>query len=819
MNIFKSSQFSSEYYSGPVPEYQPSGGIDYSQISGVFSGANEAMDLVTKYAPTISQDISYIFNFSNAGAYGVYVPALSEEIKKNELKRQLESRNYSIQDENGVMVAYPLDENKSHDDAQNEIKQLWSQIDTGKSEIIGVNMNKVVQTCQANMENIKRDIEAAGGSLEDPKKLWDMLVILELGATIIHEYTHTKQGDEGAAEMTEKDFVQKMMPYVKSRYQQETGESMPFATASSLKKQVTSQFAHNLTPNAPPSMPTGSDLLGRMNYNPTGYASEGMGEWAAILNMGKDSAIESKLGRQFVWWLHPSISQEHNSIEEQLRKQTIEDHKPDTSLIYERLLMDDWDNEPGYKHIEQLLDEKRPHPLMLPLKKTASKFTKIATLFGWYNNLEISDGSTIPGLSDRVMAWDDRDESFSEEESWIRSQPRYNPSYDLKGFYYRWIEPRFQPQLWTSMLEEHSNTSPAKRFANKSNNEDTDDLKKISRIIHAVIDKIVKEDIRASRMVMSPDIMPHITKILKEYEIGYKVYKDVPCGNEELLVLWAYDPSLKEDLILQGEKDFRSRKTSKILEFLLKIDECKKKAIDKIVNTIKQASTDLCINDVYIIGAYARNLFSKIENNDISAIEISTLSLQDNNKLIQKISEILGCPIKYGNKISKIYYGDIKIEISNVNATVQTQNRKYNYIVNNLLNRDFTINTFAYNVVSGKVFDFLETAKTDLNAKIIRLVQYSDDSMAENPLIGLKAVCYSVENDMVIDEELAELIIKNSNKIIRVISDDLYMGRCALFLLERMFEKNKRKSINMLKDLNLNNIINKIIPFYDGCQK
>jgi len=104
--------------------------------------------------------------------------------------------------------------------------------------------------------------------------------------------------------------------------------------------------------------------------------------------------------------LPQGLSQENDVIESQLRKYVGKDFELDPKALTTTLLSEGYDPDRGYFTIEELLDEKRPKPLIVPLKKAmASKITKLATLFGWMNNLSISDGSTIPGLGDRVMAW------------------------------------------------------------------------------------------------------------------------------------------------------------------------------------------------------------------------------------------------------------------------------------------------------------------------------------------------------------------------------------------------------------------------------
>ena len=105
------------YFTETVPEnaadLMGSGSVDASQISGMFGKTNDAIQLVNQYAPGMLTNISFIFNFAKAGAYGVYVPALDRAIKTKALKKKLEGNGYRVEDEDGVMVAYPKDEEKT----------------------------------------------------------------------------------------------------------------------------------------------------------------------------------------------------------------------------------------------------------------------------------------------------------------------------------------------------------------------------------------------------------------------------------------------------------------------------------------------------------------------------------------------------------------------------------------------------------------------------------------------------------------------------------------------------------------------------------
>jgi len=806
MNMEKESQNQdySQYYSGDTPKYSPGGSIDFSQLSSMFSRTAETMELVYQYAPQISQDVSYIFDFSNQGAYGVYIPSLVEEVKANELQAQLEGRGYEIKEENKMLVAYPKDQDKPNEQVQSEIKQVWDQINTGKSEVLGVNMNKVKSATEQNMLKIANDAEAAGVPISNPNLLWDMLIMLELGATIVHEWEHSMGGDEGAAQGREADFAGQMMENIKQKYQTESGEDMPIM-AGKRNWYRFSQYTSYI-PKSMQNKTTGSDLSGRTGRSPSPEA--GMADWGMMAQQDQNVPIEERLGRGFTWPLAPDLSQIHDIVEKQLRKQFANDFVPNPQLIYEELLSKDHDETAGYKTLEQLMEERRPQPLMVPLGKTASKMKKEATLFGWYNNLEISDGSTIPGLGDRVMAWDDRDESFSEEETWIKSQPRYNPSYDLKGFYYRWIEPRFKPQLWDEMVEDNSNVHPAKRFA-KVETDVESDIPQILRILEVIKERILLGKMKATRLVVTSDIYPFIKKVVECEGINLKSFRFGRTMDEEFIYsIWITDTSVPADTLRKAEARFQSDKSSEdlddLIEDLLGFSYCRSQAVEEIVDIAKSIAERAEIEDLHIVGMYARERVMGNDNPDVEQLDFSTKSARTNGQIGQLLASELGVVPEIGDDLTFAYKG-IKVEFSLTSRKEELarlsmlRKSQRSQIVIDLLRRDFTINMFAFNVVTGDVIDPLRVAQKAVRKGILKT--YSDPKrlVKNNPVIILRALKLKLQYDLDIDRDLVHSMISSSASLFKggISEFDL------LFARESIRSEGKKEADRLFDDFGL----------------
>jgi hypothetical protein len=794
----------SQYYNGNIPQYNQSGSIDFSQISSMFSRTTETMELVYQYAPQISQDVSYIFDFSNQGAYGVYIPSLVEEVKTNELRNRLESNGYEIKEENGMLVAYPSDEEKTNEQVETEIKQIWDQINAGKSEVLGVNMNKVKSATEQNMQKLVSEAEVAGITISNPSLLWDMLIMLELGATIVHEWEHSRGGDESSAQGREADFANRMMETIKQKYQMESGEEMPI-TAKGKNWYRFAQFM-NYIPQSISRKPVGSDLSGR--YGKPSNSESGIADWSMMAQQGESIPIENRLSRIFTWPLAPGLDQSKDTIEAQLRKQFESDHVPNTRMIYEELLSKDRDETAGYKTIEQLMEERRPQPLMVPLEKTASKLNKQATLFGWYNNLEISDGSTIPGLGDRVMAWDDRDEDFSREEDWIKQQPRYNPSYDLKGFYYRWIEPRFKPQLWDDITQDYTNTHPAKRFAQVENDVESD-LPQILRILETIKDRILLGKMKATRIVATSDLYMLIKKVIACDGVNLKPFRfGRTIDGEFIYAIWVTDTSVPAETLRKAETRFQKEDASEdlddLIEDLLGFSYYRSQAVEEIISAARSIVERVGIQDLYVVGMYAREKALGNESPDVEQLDFSSSSVRLNAQIGQLLANKMGVVPEIDNDLTFVYKG-IKVEFSLTTRKEELarlsmlKRNKRNQIVVDLLRRDFTINMFAYNVVNGDIIDPLGVAKKAVRNSLIRTYFDPNGIIKKNPMVILRALKLKLQYGLEIERELEQAMIANSAK--------LFQGGFSkfdlLFARESIRSEGKKEADKLFDDFGL----------------
>lgn len=758
------------FFSGQVPDYAVSllgtSSVEASQVKASFGRANEAIDLVNRFDSSLLSNITFIFNFAKGGAYGVYVSALDRAIKTKALRKQLEQKGYVIEETPNGLTAFPKEGEKTSEEIQKDIDTLYQDLESRGGTAIGLNMDKVLSAAK---------MDASESKSADPN-VWQWMAVLHLGGTIVHECVHAKgsQG-EGPSESMESQFNQWALPIVNEKYKKEMeaqgqGEQFaPLTIGTSVrhadkktwykKAQMSYYFPQTIF-----ERPIGSDLKGRFPFNKQNQLPEfGMADWGIIAQQDQSVPIEKRLGRQFMSPIPQDLDQANDVIEEQLRKMTRDIEELDPHAQLTELLSEGYDEDRGYTTLEGLLDEKRPHQLIVPLSKKASNMMKTATLFGFMNNLTISDGNTIPGLGDRVMAWDDRDEDFSADEDWIRSQPRYNPSgYDIKGFYYRWIDPRLQPQYFDDMTRDYTNTHPAKRFAVKIG----EDTTRILSILNEAKNKIENGEIPATRFIMTNDIVPIIDKVFVNGSVGLSVFhlSDID-RDESINSVWVYGNKTDESQIERVEKYLQGKgedDAKEILESIFAADKQSKIIIGKIVKMVKKIAKKYHSNGIYISGEYPRLLATKSSMSELENLDFGGGWGDQILRIGSTLAKELGVSnIKSvdGNSISFKYNGvditfDCFDESSEITGGLKDAGVEINPFNLDVYNKDFTINMMIYDLDDNKIKDQTGMASRDLECKTVRTFFEPSYVCANNPMVILRAIKLHLKHGFEIDDVL-----------------------------------------------------------------
>ena len=170
--------------------------------------------------------------------------------------------------------------------------------------------------------------------------------------------------------------------------------------------------------------------------------------------------------------------------------------------------------------------------------------------------------------------------------------------------------------------------------------------------------------------------------------------------------------------------------------------------------------------EAYIVGGYVRDYLLNIESNDY---DICTNCHLDT--LCQIISKRYDYTIKLGTMFIKI--DNISIEITPYRKEEEYQKRKpsklypVNTLYEDLLRRDFTINTICMNK-DGEIIDLLNGYE-DLKQHKLKIVGDVDKKLIEDPLRILRSVRFSLKYDLGLDENL-KLGINKYAKLITTLS-------------------------------------------------
>jgi hypothetical protein len=787
----KTAQNYGGYYSGEAPEYQGSyigsPSVDVSNISSQFGDAQKSVDLVNKFDSGLLQNIVYMFNFAKSGVYGVYVPSLDRAVKTKELEKRLRTMGYDIVEEDGMLRAYPTKEEKDQETIEQEIQRVYDDLESKGGSVLGLNVGDTRREMEGSFNNIKESVPP-----ERHEELRNDLMIAHMAATMAHEATHAHgHEDEGMPTQVETNLLNWAISEIAQKFQIE-GEL-------SLRRGGSNNWYKEAQANHPFYPPGGSDLQGR-HGNWDGNL-QGQPDFGMMAQQYQNRAIEEMLGRHFQSPLPPDLSPEHDSYELQLRKYTREDWSLDPNLIFEELLRDSHVNDGSdYKTMEELLEDTRPKPLMMPIKQ-ASKMVKEATVFGWYNNLEISDGSTIPGMGDRVMAWDDRDESFAEYEGWIKSQPRYNPTYDVKGFYYRWIEPRFKPESWLNYTRDYSNTHPAKRFASSN------DLGFIVDTLRNLRTKMLNGDLSATRFICSEDMLSVIGKSMDCCDIDMDIFVLGEMDGEEVYACWIHrgvgsdDIEKTERCIQNNDEHLRD-----VMENVVGTRSTLADVVSEIMDNVRELAKNYEIANVYAIGAYAREISLGDSAPEVEDLEFTSNSPTDCYKFGYMIAEKLGVipEIDKDRKCLRFNYRGVQVSFNGGQriGSVERWMSKANIdsssnIMHDVCNKDFTLNAKAYSPLSGVV-----TSLFSDDDDSVKTVLTADDIVSFNPFIILRAIYLSVRHEMPIDKKLESAMRKYAPLLV-----EKYPVEMLQFAKVRIEELGKEEAQELFKKYELDTIL------------
>ena len=853
----KTEQIAVQYMSGGPP--------DISEISSEFGQANEAVRLVDNYLPGILRDVAYIAKDHGSGRYGAYATALTRAIKASAVKKILQNQGYEVGiSDNGEVTAIDRSGKKTPEDIQQDIVNAKNNLSGKRGAVLLINTDSIMNTVREHYERIKSQYEVKGveNINSSPYELW--LKIYHLGLTIAHEAGHAEEdvqrtvsvggqenqaqlSGEGHAESREREFDQGALPYInqnlKSALSLENEEDfVPIESWFEITASYNGMVKIAQYENPKPSFlfePNGSDLSGRFpSYLNNNEA------WGLINQQDQSVPLERRLNRNFMAPLPPDLIQEKEILELQLRKYTREDFNPDSSLLIEELLSSDHDETIAYMTLEELLEENRPKPLMVPIGKnkdtgiswiqksnshekiTKTSMNKVAYSFfgtldtgapwGPYQNLDIK-------LEDRIYSADDEEPHLADKEMEIRKQFRYNPTY-TRGIYYTVDNIRGFPYLADNPNNENMHLHPLERMASGKIDKDycimDSKLLKVFSFISKENKKILNGDSLCSRFVLTKDFFPILGDIFDSKYVRIDIFETENCiGEDPIYNAWVYSSKIppenieKMEMFLSyGEKD---KDADVLVEKLLgskSIKTKREKTIKKVINSVKKICERYDVNKMYLSGGCVRDIEMGNSLSEICNLDFVCNFSDVCVKIGYLLADELGVPsdrVTHNEKSICFEFDGITVNFivkycpERIKEKLVSIGEDITPINIDVYNRDFTVNMLIYDVLKEKVLDITGRSKKDISNKVIKTFFDPCFVCCENPLVMLRALKWKLKYDFDIDLELVESIKKNSHMLF----DGRYSDDILVYERNKVEIEGKEEADNLFYALGLEKIL------------
>jgi hypothetical protein len=795
--LMKEADTSDSWYSGPLPSpeqvepYIGGPSVDAGQIKSMFPGVDEAIQLVNQFDSSLLSNIAFIYNFSSGGAFGVYLSALDEKIRKEHVKKEMRNAGYQVDDApDGSFSASHAE--KTEDEIRQDMDRYYNDITSKGGTTFGINMNKVMQAAQA---------DANESGMTDPQDLQD-IATMHLAATMAHEAVHAKGShSEGPSEAVEQQVMEWILPKMNERRQQRMqnrGEEEAFSPMvinpgarrhagwyqGGLTKE--SQFGAQFTMGSP-----------MLEISPA--------PWISLFWSAGAGPVESMLN---VTRQGQGAFSDHNHVERQMREldKLKWDNEIDTQDPIEDLLDRSRSPLQAYKGIEELMDERREKPLMVPVKKkvaSSEQMTREAyysdqskmisnNAFGWMNNLDLPMGERIwtgtdASLDNTAFNWSGTEMSSLNTPSRLpRYNPEYGPAYSkTKDIYYWWRDPGLQVELWDDMIQNRptsgtpSIASPARRWASDTHMEKIDDAGMSTRIIAIVMAAAYSEMesgiILGTRFVCPKDLTDDIARFF-DLDDDIKTYKTEISSSHD--AIWAAKDSVPKNSVVLAEKYFMgddsSAEAKEAFDHICGLSNSRKQTIAHIIDQVSESSMEMDVRGMYIVGGFPRTLamnesWADIKDLDFSAsrpdqcVNIGSLAASElginNIEIFHRTMtlswEWMGIKSDFRGNYTPV----------NVRRLLAEQNIEATPLNMDVYARDFTINMFLYSMDDEKVYDVTGEGMQDIKNKTIRTFFDPNEVIQSNPFAILRAIKYAVRYGFRIDPPLSEAMKKGSHLV------------------------------------------------------
>ena len=802
-SILKNKRYSqSEWYAGDTPnpkkieQYLGSPNVDATQIKSVFIGVDDAVNLVNKFDSSLLLNVGFIFNFSNQGAYGVYLPALDDKIKREKIKSALKQNGCKIDEKpDGSFIAYS--ETKTPDEIQKEIDTMDGKLKQEGGHVFGINMNKVLMASKADSNAM---------NLTNQEDIND-IITLHLGATIAHEAVHAKGStSEGPSEQIEQAFFSWSLPIINQKRLERHKSS---GNTNEFSPLVITPYRRGASrgwyKKAQSSFPTGAQFSAN---TPEAYKHFSGFDYGLMFGNLAKGAIESKLeGKRE----SPGAPMRDFPIEKKisLMNEKIPAIRVDKEdFITEVLLEKDRKEFEGYSLTEKLLENRRPKPIILPKISSNKGMKKLATLFGWMSNLDLP-------MRERIIPGEESDDFLNFDWKKMKELPRYN--YDGQAYVY--VEPRFEPELWDQMIVNRPTSfiNPARRFAQKKDLKDSQDpnYKIILNVLNVIENNIKIKKIMGTRLVCSEDVLPFIIKFYK-HEKNIKVLsikKDKFDKHDHVSTVWIYRSSIPENKVKLAE-DYvsgvnKSKEAKDIFDFLMGSNLLKKNIIKTILNMAKNVCEQYKIEDVFVVGGFPRSIAMKESWNDVHDLDFAAAWPDQCVKLGGMLADALNVKnteLFHRTMTLSWEWMGLKCDFKGNFNPVKPRNllRQHNIKTTplnmDIYGRDFTINMLVYDINKRIIYDVCKQSMEDIKRKTIRTYFPETENIIKmNPMIILRTMKYMIRYGFAPDSEL-DRTMRNNKELL--FNGTYSQERIGLGFLE-LLNENAKKARKVIEEYGL----------------
>jgi len=749
--------------------------VDFSEIASVLSQAGEALDLVrsSSYGGNLA-NIAYIYNTSEGGAFGVFDPNIDHSVKIKIVESKLREIGYEVDYKNGELYAWAP--GKSAEEVRSEMESMYNDLDLHGGLVIGINASKIYEVSMNNFNDLKTQVNeqiAAGNSAEPiGQDDFNQMVALHLGSTIVHETVHAL-GAKGEDEpiKAQRDWTQETIQKINA------------------EREAQGKFPLEMSDN----IYNASSFKKMMRMAQIGY---------------QDYMLPEAFLRMFVRFndaQFPVDKGANDSLETILNKN---EHSPIGAdfILENELSKEHTDTQSEMMSIEELLEEDRPRPLIVPISKTAGINSNVG---GPYISSAFAVDEWLPRVLDGRDITDRIEYQEGEDPYWQRRYKPENVSWTRDRFgnpTYKYDQ-KFQivdyntnnPMSWNQLFREDNVTGPWRKMASSERGESLSSLLctlgKYKSIVRSGKRKAV-------RLIMPESMFDFIIPVIAD--MRPIVFSNSP----GICSVWMPNEEVGVEEMTAVENSLESMDNSKLVNSVLGSDIISRDRINYILSVAKEICLDHGIPDVYVVGGLPRNIVSGESFVEVNDLDFTGTMPYECHKLGGLLAEELNADdmsIFHRTMTMSFSYDGLKMDFRgnfmplDIRPLMRRMKLKVTPMSYDIYARDFTVNSLLYDFINNKIYDVSKHGVEDVENRRLRTLFSPDEVICANPLIITRAIVMSMRGYS-IDPELAQAMRDNKSC--------LFNGSISDIRLTYEYEKiaGYSEGDSMLKEFGISNL-------------